>query len=158
MDDLQSQAAKFDPIALTQDIAILEELRRNLRATGAGVTSIGRDRVRGVATTRYKGAIDLHKVADVLPSGNRDQLRAALDKVIAQTGTSSIPVEVWIDDHHVVRKMTLGFSLANSGQGLSVHMTIELFGFGPTPSVSAPASGEVFDATHVALSGLAAGG
>src|SRR5439155_14545230 len=35
MEDLQSQAGKFDPIVLSQDIAILEELRRQLRSTGA---------------------------------------------------------------------------------------------------------------------------
>jgi len=35
MDELAAQAEKFDPVALTQDIAILEELRRQLRGTGA---------------------------------------------------------------------------------------------------------------------------
>src|SRR3954447_24564977 len=36
MDDLFAQAERFDPVVLTQDIAILEELRRNLRSTQAG--------------------------------------------------------------------------------------------------------------------------
>jgi DNA polymerase-3 subunit gamma/tau len=36
IDDLASQAGKFEPVVLTQDIAILEELRRNLRTTQAG--------------------------------------------------------------------------------------------------------------------------
>ncbi len=35
-DDLTSQAARFDPAALTQDIAILEELRRQIRQSQAG--------------------------------------------------------------------------------------------------------------------------
>ncbi|MGD1275838.1 MAG: DNA polymerase III subunit gamma/tau [Tepidisphaeraceae bacterium] len=34
--DLAAQAAKFDPLLLTQDIAILEELRRNLRHNQTG--------------------------------------------------------------------------------------------------------------------------
>src|SRR5205814_2713239 len=34
--DLQSQAEKFDAIALTQDITLLEELRRQMRQSQAG--------------------------------------------------------------------------------------------------------------------------
>jgi hypothetical protein len=153
-----AQAMGFNLQQLTGGQANPAQFLDYLRATGGTVTSVGRDRVRGVPTTRYRGTIDLHKVADVLPGANHDQARAAIDKIIVQTGMSSIPVEVWIDDHHLVRRMSLGFSLTSSAQTFSVHMTIELFGFGPTPSVTAPASGEVFDATHTALSGLAAGG
>ncbi len=36
IDDLVRQAERFDPIVLTQDIAILEELRRSLRTSQAG--------------------------------------------------------------------------------------------------------------------------
>jgi hypothetical protein len=35
-DDLQKQAQRFDPVTLSQDIAILEELRRNMRTSQAG--------------------------------------------------------------------------------------------------------------------------
>jgi DNA polymerase III gamma/tau subunit len=35
-DDLAKQAAQFDPVTLSQDIAILEDLRRSLRSTQAG--------------------------------------------------------------------------------------------------------------------------
>jgi hypothetical protein len=153
-----AQAMGFNLQQLAGGQANPAQFLEYLRATGGGVTRVGSDTVRGVRTTRYRGAIDLHKVADVLPSGNRDQLRSALDKVIAQTGASSIPVEVWIDGRHVVRKMTLSFSLAAGGQNLTMHMAIELFDFGPTPSVNTPADSEVFDATHLAVSGLAGRG
>ena len=36
MEELAAQAERFDPVALTQDIAILEELRRNVRQSQAG--------------------------------------------------------------------------------------------------------------------------
>jgi DNA polymerase-3 subunit gamma/tau len=36
MKELDEQAQKFDPVALTQDITILEELRRNIRQSQAG--------------------------------------------------------------------------------------------------------------------------
>ena len=39
-----------------------------------------------------------------------------------------------------------------------MRMTIELFGFGATPAVTAPQQSEVFDATQTALGGLQSGG
>jgi DNA polymerase-3 subunit gamma/tau len=36
MEELVEQASRFDPVALTQDITILEELRRNIRQSQAG--------------------------------------------------------------------------------------------------------------------------
>ncbi len=43
IDELVAQAEKFDSVVLTQDIAILEELRRNLRSTQAGRARDGSD-------------------------------------------------------------------------------------------------------------------
>jgi hypothetical protein len=129
-----------------------------LKASGGTVTPVGHELVRGVATTHYKGAIDLNKVADVLPSANRDQLRAALAKLIAQTGSGSIPVDVWVDAHRLVRRITMALAIATGGQQAQTQMTIELFGFGPTPAVTPPPQAEVYDATQAALSGLSSAG
>jgi hypothetical protein len=126
-----------------------------LRATSGSVTTVGRERVRGVETTRYKGSIDLRKAGDVLPTSDRGQLRSAIDKVISQSGLSSIPVEAWVDDKHVIRRIDLNLAIAATGQKVSVAMSVELFGFGPTPAVHPPAGSEVFDATNSALSGIA---
>src|SRR5204862_4582895 len=101
-----------------------------------------------------RATIDLAKAADVLPTSNRDQVRAELKKLIAQTGLGSIPVEVWIDAHKAVRRLTMDLSTTASGQQLSVRFEVELFGFGPTPPVTAPSDSEVFDATKTALGGL----
>jgi hypothetical protein len=126
-----------------------------LRATGGTPTVVGQEVVRGVGTTRYHAAIDLSKVADVLHS---DQMRSALSKLISQLGTSKIPVDVWVDAHQLVRRIALSFSLSMGGAQLQMGMTVELFDFGPTPTVSAPPAGEVFDATHTALSALSGSG
>jgi hypothetical protein len=129
-----------------------------LKASGGTVTPVAHELVRGVATTHYKGAIDLNKVADVLPSANRDQLRAALAKLIAQTGSGSIPVDVWVDAHRLVRRITMALAIATGGQQAQTQMTIELFGFGSTPTVTPPPQAEVYDATQAALSGLSSAG
>ncbi|MFI4977594.1 MAG: hypothetical protein ACHP93_02410 [Solirubrobacterales bacterium] len=129
-----------------------------LKASGGTVTPVGHELVRGVATTHYRGAIDLNKVADVLPSSNRDQLRAALAKLITQTGSASIPVDVWVDAHRLVRRITMALAVSTGAQQAQTRMTIDLFGFGSTPPVTPPPQAEVYDATQAALSGLSSAG
>jgi hypothetical protein len=133
------------------------QLLQFLRAT-SGVSRSGGATVRGVPTTRYRATIDLAKAADVLPASNRDQARAALKKLIAQSGLSAIPVEVWVDAHKTVRRLTMDLSAAASGQRFTVHFEVELFDFGPTPPVTTPSESEVFDATKTALVGLGSSG
>jgi hypothetical protein len=126
-----------------------------LAATGSAPVPVGQETVRGVATTHYRASIDLNKVANVLHSGGAAQLRSALSKLTSQIGTSKIPVDVWVDAHKLVRRIALALSLSPSGSSQAhVGMTMELFDFGPTPAVSTPAAGEVFDATQSALSAL----
>jgi hypothetical protein len=129
-----------------------------LKASGGTVAVVGHESVRGVPTTRYAGTIDLSKLAAVMPSPNRAQLRAALGKVIAETGVSNLPVEVWVDAGRLVRRITMAFSVSATGQSAHMSMTFELFGFGVTPAVTAPLEGEVYDATSAALAGLGAAG
>ena len=122
-----------------------------LKAGGGVVTVAGHELVRGVETTRYRGAIDLQRAAEVVPSSDRGRLRASLAQLAAQTGVSSLPVEVWVDAGGLVRRMSLALSIPASGESVQLHMRIELFAFGATPAVTAPQQSEVFDATQTAL-------
>ena len=148
------QAIGFDVQQLAGGQSNPAQFLEYLKASGGTVTPVGRERVRGVSTTHYKGAIDLSKVADVLPSANRDQLRAALSKLIAQTGSAGIPVDVWVDGHRLVRRITMAFAIASGAQQAHTRMTIELFSFGSTPSITPPPQAEVYDATQAALGGV----
>jgi hypothetical protein len=134
------------------------QLLEYLKASGGAVTVVGHELVRGVPTTHYRGAVDLGKAADVLPSTSRAQLRAALAKVIAQAGLSSLPVDVWVDAHRLVRRMTIVLSLPAGGQKLQMRLDLDLFGFGPTQPVALPPQGDVYDATRTTLAGLTANG
>jgi hypothetical protein len=122
-----------------------------LKAAAGTPTRVGSELVRSVPTTHYHATVDLGKVASVLPSANGGQLRAALAKLAAQAGTSNIPVDVWVDGHNLVRRFALALSLSTGAQRSQVGMTMELFQFGPTPSLALPADSEVFDATQAAL-------
>ncbi|HEY4870179.1 MAG TPA: hypothetical protein VII79_09250 [Candidatus Dormibacteraeota bacterium] len=149
------QALGLDPQQLAGGQSNPAQFLEYLKASGGDVTPVGHELVRGAETTHYSGKVDLHKAADTLPSANRAQLRAGLDKVIAKTGTSSVPVDVWVDAHQLVRRMTMVLSLSG---GTQTRMTLELFEFGPTPTVTRPPENEVYDATQTALNGLRASG
>jgi hypothetical protein len=53
-----------------------------------------------------------------------------------------------------VRRISLALSIPVSGQTVSSQIVIELFDFGPTPTVTLPAQSDVYDATQAALGGL----
>src|SRR5262249_22733718 len=59
MDELAAQAERFDPVVLSQDIAILEELRRNLRSTQAGRALLEATLVRLALAGQFTSVQDL---------------------------------------------------------------------------------------------------
>ena len=59
MDDLMEQANHFDPVFLTQDITILEELRRNIRQSQAGRALLDAALVRLALASQFSSISDL---------------------------------------------------------------------------------------------------
>ena len=146
------QAAGFDPTQLLSGQSNPAQILEYLKASGATVTVVGHDRIRGVPTTRYTAEIDLAKLASTLAGANAGEAQKAL----GQLGLTELPVEVWVDSHNLVRRMQLDLDTAAGGQSLQMQMDVELFGFGATPTVSVPSPSETFDATSTALGGLGA--
>jgi hypothetical protein len=146
-------ALGLDPSSVMSGSADPSQFLQYLKASG-GISVIGRDSVRGVPTTHYAGGLDLQKIAEAQPGSERAQARAAFQKVISQLGTATVPVEVWVDRQQLVRKVAIALHVQPQGQAIDVQLAAEYFGFGPTPSVTAPARSEVFDITQNALQGL----
>ena len=96
------------------------------------VQAVGDEDVRGVATTHYKGIVDLKSLADDNP-----ELKAQIDKIVAASGVSRVPVEVWIDHDGFVRRMTQTLD--------GMTMTTELYDFGTAVSVEEPPANDVVD-------------
>lgn len=119
---------------------------QQLKASGGDVTKVGTDTVRGVRTTHYKTTIDLKRLVDRAPASQRAAARQSVDRLTQLTGSSSYPVEVWIDTAHRVRRERFTESLNVSGQHATLVGTVDLFNFGPKPNIKAPPAGEVVDA------------
>ena len=59
IEDLKSQAEQFDAVALSQDIAILEELRRHMRSSGAGRALLDATLVRLALADQFASVAEL---------------------------------------------------------------------------------------------------
>jgi len=152
------QALGLDPSSLTSGGTNPAQYLQYLRDAGGASTVTGHELVRGVPTTRYAGSIDLLKAAEAQPGANRAQLRAAFQKLISQTGLSSLPVNVWVDSRGLVRKVSIELSVNAAGQPVKATVVTEYHDFGATPTAAAPRSSEVFDMTGLALQNLPSGG
>ena len=131
------------------------QLLEYLRASSGGVNTVGSETLDGVPTTHYRGTLQLSNILDRLPASSRDAAKAALEKL---GNLGAIPVEVWIDGQHRVRRMqmSLGASApatAGGGAAVSGTVTIDFTHYGAVPPIVPPRDSEVFDASS--LAGLA---
>jgi len=112
--------------------------------SSANLEKIGDETLFGVPTTHYKGTLDLRDLPATLPELDQDEGRAAVRSIIDQTGLTAIPVEIWIDDGDLVRRLILGMPIA---AGLTVPVTVDFFDFGVPVRVKPPPPGQVVHLT-----------
>jgi hypothetical protein len=113
-----------------------------LRAAGSDFRELGSEEVRSVRTTRYRGTIDLRKVAAQAPA----QARESYERVIELSGQTALPMEVWIDDDGLARRIRFEQQLPN---GAALKMTVELYDFGADVDVEVPPADQVTDLTEL---------
>lgn len=145
-DDLES------PVPTEGDAA--GELELLEHATG-GVEKLGKETVRGVPTTRYRGSISSSESAERLREAGGENLAS-----VAEEKGGSSQVEVWVDADERVRRMrVISTQQPEKGDGpSSVDMRLDFVDFGTVPEISVPDSSEVFDMTSLAESELGISG
>lgn len=130
-----------------------------LRAESTDVTNEGRQVVGGRLTTHYHADIDLDQVASTVDPADRDALQRLLSQFEQATQTHQLPVDVWIDAHHLVRRMVMALRLPTSGGAMNETVAADLGDYGPQPPPSPPPADQVQDVSSLAAgaSGLGAG-
>jgi hypothetical protein len=125
-----------------------KELLQVLESVTGGLETVGRESVRGVETTHYRATLDLKKVIE---SGAGAQATAALgdlDEMLRQTGLGTIPLDVWVDDDELLRRMELAFSMSQPGQGeAEASIAFELYDVGEPLFIDLPPAEDVADAS-----------
>jgi hypothetical protein len=122
-----------------------------MRKTSDEVEKLGTEKVRGVETTHYKADLEMRKAVDHVPAARRAEAERAVDKIVEISGTEGFPMEVWIDDDKLIRRMRMDFEMNNPAFGgeLDMDMTMELFDYGAPVSIEAPDDDEVRDLTDI---------
>ncbi len=104
-----------------------------------GVTTVGPATTDGVPTTEYSATVDLAKVG----AQRSAAVRAALQRLEATVGLTSVPVQVWIDAQGQVRQEAFQETVTTGGATHTVSLTTGLSNFGTPVSVVAPPAGQV---------------
>jgi hypothetical protein len=121
---------------------------RYLTGVSSDVQTVGHEAVRGVDTTHYHATIDLAKGMSTVPKGLRNKLGVdaqVLDKMYAQLqkqlGSTTLPIDVWIDSGGRLRRLAMEMSTKAAGVGIDM----ELYDYGVAVHVEAPPADQVTD-------------
>lgn len=125
-----------------------------LRGVSDDVEVAGREEIRGVPATRYTATIDLAHALEEVPVDQRPRLQAQLDTMTE--GLGNVPVEVWVDDDGLARRLRIGLDQPSGAAGESIagSMTIDFFDYGQPVDIEVPSPDEVTPFTEV-MGGLA---
>ncbi|HWI74907.1 MAG TPA: hypothetical protein VNT55_23295, partial [Baekduia sp.] len=85
-------------------------------------------------------------------SGDADA-KASVEKLIKTAGTATIPIDVWVDAKHLVRREKVAYDVTVQGQKASFDMTVDLTKFGVEVDAEAPAADDVVDFSALTAAG-----
>ena len=147
--DLEKAAASAKGVDLSQ---LLQASRGNPADMLAALVrsdrskELGRERVDGVDTTHYRTTVDPKEAVLAKLSG---KTREQVEQLLAQAQAGQMPVDVWVGDDGLVRRLRADLPAVTAG-GKSVGggtFTEDLSGYGDPISVSLPPASQVVDAT-----------
>jgi len=140
LSSLESNPVSSDP----------SEMLQYLRATSDSIVIEGHQLLDGLATTHYHAELSLGRVAAALPSAEQAVAQHVLSTLQQVLKVHEIPVDVWIDAHHLVRKiqMTVDAGLPG-GQSFEEEMTIDISHYGPQPEPALPPADQVANLTSM---------
>ncbi len=108
-------------------------LLAGFQKVGGDVETLGEEAVRGVPTDRYRLTLDLERLIETAPERHRAALRRELDERVRKLE----PVEIWIDDAGLARRVRVVID--------SDPVSIDFFDFGIGVDVQAPPADQVDD-------------
>jgi hypothetical protein len=115
-----------------------------LRATAAGsVKNLGQATVNGVQTTHYHADVDFTKLPNALPKADRPAIRKLITQLDKQAKTGKIPLNVWIDGSHMIRRLQVAYNVKlTAGQSAKIALTENILSYGTQPAPTIPSSSQ----------------
>jgi hypothetical protein len=114
----------------------------------SGVQRLGKAKVRGVMTQRYRAEIALDEYGELLREEGKDELADLYEKYSTLVPAPPL-VEVWIDSREIVRRnrMVMTIPVGPGQPTVQMDMRMDLFDVGTQPAIVLPDESRVFDAT-----------
>jgi hypothetical protein len=121
-----------------------------LRAISDTTRLVGPEKIDGVDTTHYAGAVDLDRV----PAADDPATKPAVDQLKAQLGSSQLPVDVWVDGGGKLKRVAQTANVpvtpgAPAGTPTSSTATLTLTDVGSAPAVVPPPADQVADVSSL---------
>lgn len=123
-----------------------------LKAVAGEIEPVGVEEVRGEQATHYKTAIDLLEYKNLVPEGStREALGSMFEELVKQTGLQEIPVDVWVGQDDLVRRMQMALSITQPGSAdrLDASLTFEMFDYGKPVTITLPLAAETASITDL---------
>jgi hypothetical protein len=122
-----------------------------LRSASGSVADLGQQQVDGVPTTHYRLETSVARLADDLPASERSITQKALSMLSQSLPNGDIPIDVWVDSHHLVRRVvtTIDLSLP-TGDNLQETVIADYSDYGPQSPPATPPANAVMDLSNLA--------
>jgi hypothetical protein len=115
-----------------------------LKAAGM-VEDQGTEDVDGVPTTKYHAVIDLNRIPGLAPADQRDAVAASVKTLKETYGISELPLDVWVDDNGLPRKLFYEISTTVQGSKVKTTLEMKLSDYGTSVDVQPPPASQVTD-------------
>ena len=109
------------------------------------VKDLGHATVNGVTTTHYRAELDYSKLASALPEAQQTMVTQAAGAPQRKAATPGIPVDVWIDSSHRVRRLKITEKSTVDGRPATAHVTQNFLSYGPQPAPEVPDASQTTD-------------
>jgi hypothetical protein len=137
------RAAGLDMEALVEGNTGPAALLQQLRGAADDVDELGSEEIRGVDTTHLRVIVDTERAIEDSPPEVREQLRSYAE---ASGLPSAYPMEVWIDDDGLPRRLSTIVDIEDETMGTVTQQTVlELYDFGVNVRIDEPAEDEVVE-------------
>jgi hypothetical protein len=112
-----------------------------LQGVGAA-KRLGTAKVNGVATTHYRVQVDLKRAAKRSAKGAKRSIGRLISSL---GGPTMLPVDVWIDGDHLIRRQHVKYSATVAGARSAFDITTDYTAYGAKLDAQPPADGDTFD-------------
>ena len=118
-----------------------------LKASGQ-VERLGTVTIRGVSSRQYHAIVNLDRYLSKAAPAQRASAQQYAALLKRMTGSSSLPMDVFVDTHGRVRRLSLQMSFCTPEGKASESMTMDLYDYGRQAAVTVPAASQVTDVTE----------